>query len=198
MEERIKLLLPAVEKQVYRLAFWVTRSVYKENFAREDMLHHIRVSLFEALHNKPEADNKTIIVDAVKLCKNRYTGVGSTHDALKKRNRASRTRALLAQDMISQSEFYDPHDIHMLGDIYKFLYTHCGHELAVIYILNQGYGVSPIKITSEILGVNKEENPREFYKQKQRIYRQLTYVSRVLKEGLNVSREGRELLNFQR
>lgn len=206
-EGELNRLAGLVEREVYKKILWVTKHILREEFSHEDMMHNIRVSVFQAWAEDPESSDEKILRQAIKECKGWYTGPSTACYDRVKRNRPSKTRTRLfnsdVRDFNISTEspnFQNPRMISEedplqvgLNAVYQLIAEACGHEIAVLYVLKEGYNFSTTRIVENILGISQDSD--DFNAQRKRVDRLKNIVRNVLKEKLYVSRESRKLLN---
>jgi len=200
-EERLNTLAETVESKVYKIGMWVTQNILRESFNRKHLQHDVLTTVFEVLQENPKMQDEDIITEAVKRFKRFYLGAQSACYDKRRRETPSISRAKAFEGIFEFIGDIPAHSQDKLDDelltIYEYIASVCGHELAVIYVLHIGYGISVRNITVKLFGVN-ENSPAAFYKQRQRIYRVIQYAGKMLEENVHVSREGREVLNIER
>jgi hypothetical protein len=193
-EGRLNRLAELVEKKVYKRVLWVSKNILREEFSHNDMMHNIKVSLFQAWAECPERSDEELLELATKECKKWYTGSKTACYDRARRESPSISREKIFNSDFSKTIENDPLQNIDINTIYEILADTCGHEIAILYILSEGYSFPTTRIVEEILGT--ERNSNDFNAQRKRVERLKNLVSRVLKEKLNVSRESRKLLNL--
>jgi len=195
-------------RRLFLLFRKVIRDNFKETVSTENIQDTVKRIVYEVEQEYPDLTDRELYEKSLKACKRELWGRGSAAFDRLKRHRRSRERQKLftEQIIVYRGQELKPFSIvpvlpaeleetvpPKLEELYRMLYEVGGHEAAILFVLNKGYGVSLRQLVVDLLGVT---DTSEQQKLQIRIHRIINAVANTIRAKLNVSGESRKLLNL--